>query len=101
MLPDNLEFVLRHFCLLILAWSILAPAVAQHDMSDMQNMPGMKSTNRGTFIETEMHHGASGTGAEPATVPAPMLMTMHGGWMVMLHGQAFVANEQQSGPRGA
>jgi hypothetical protein len=70
-------------------------------MSDMQNMPGMKATNRRTFIDTVMHHAASGTSAEPAATPVPMLMATHGGWTVMLHGQAFVANQQQSGPRGA
>jgi len=30
-----------------------------------------------------------------------MLMSSHGGWMLMLHGSAFITDTQQSGPRGA
>src|SRR6185312_12203732 len=42
----------------------------------------------------------SGTSAEPNSVPAPMLMAMKRGWMLMFHGNAFVAETQQSSSRG-
>jgi hypothetical protein len=43
---------------------------------------------------------ASGTSANPAAFPAPMLMAQFGGWNAMFMGTAFVADIQQSGPRG-
>ncbi len=49
------------------------------------------------FIE---RHASSGTSSEPNSTPAPMLMTMRGSWMLMLHGNAFLADIQQSSPRG-
>jgi hypothetical protein len=48
-----------------------------------------------TLIEAEQQHGASGTSIEPASTPVPMLMTQHGPWRLMLHGNAFAANTQQ------
>ena len=53
-----------------------------------------------TFIEAIEQHTTSGTSAEPNSTPAPMLMTMKGNWMLMLHGVAFLNDVQQSGPRG-
>ena len=38
--------------------------------------------------------------AEPASTPVPMLMTVRGRWMLMLHGVAFLNAIQQSGMRG-
>ena len=54
----------------------------------------------GTFLEEIAHHATSGTSAQPDSTPAPMLMTMHGAWMVMFHANVFVTDEQQSSPRG-
>ncbi len=48
-----------------------------------------------TLIEAAQQHGSSGTSIEPASTPVPMLMTQHGGWMLMLHTNAFAANTQQ------
>lgn len=48
-----------------------------------------------TLIEAEQQHSASGTGIEPASIPVPMMMTMHGQWQLMLHANAFVADTQQ------
>lgn len=53
-----------------------------------------------TLIETIEQHSGSGTSVEPDSSSAPMLMSMHRGWMLMLHGVAFVSAQQQSGPRG-
>jgi hypothetical protein len=43
---------------------------------------------------------ASGTSANPASSPMPMLMTQFGDWRAMFMGTAFVSDIQQSGPRG-
>jgi hypothetical protein len=43
---------------------------------------------------------ASGTAFNPASTALDMLMTRRGPWHLMLHGQAFVADIQQTGPRG-
>lgn len=53
-----------------------------------------------SFIALIQRHATSGTSAEPDSTPAPMLMTMKGHWMLMLHGEAFLNVQQQSGPRG-
>jgi hypothetical protein len=45
-------------------------------------------------------HEGSGTAWEPASVPAHQWMLMHGGWMLMAHGQVFIDYNQQGGPRG-
>ena len=44
---------------------------------------------------------ASGTSRNPASAPMPMLMSMRGNWMLMLHGQVFLIRANDSGPRGA
>ena len=46
-------------------------------------------------------HATSGTSAEPNSTPVPMLMSMHGPWMLMVHGNGFIADTQQTSPRGA
>ncbi len=54
-----------------------------------------------SFIQEIRHHGSSGTSAEPSATPLPMAMRMKGSWMLMLHGNAFLDEIQQTGPRGA
>lgn len=65
-------------------------AMQHHDMQPPQ-----------TFIQFITRHSTSGTSAEPVSTPASMLMDMHGNWMFMFHGEAFVNDIQQSGRRGA
>lgn len=48
-----------------------------------------------TLIETIQQHATSGTSVEPASTPAPMLMTEQHGWRLMLHGEGFAADTQQ------
>ena len=86
---------------LVLILFAARPAMAQHDMSTMQDMTGMNDMKPKSFIDAQMHRASSGTSAEPAATPVAMLMKMHGEWRLMLHGQAFLTNQQQSGPRGA
>ena len=71
-------------------------------------MPGMQPG-----MQPEMHHGmqmnaagmylmnmASGTSMNPQSWPMPMLMPRIGSWNLMVMGQAFLVDTQQSGPRG-
>jgi hypothetical protein len=60
--------------------------------------PSMQPQN---FLQQIEHHASSGTSAEPNSTPTPMLMTMRRGWVLMFHGNAFLTEEQQTGPRGA
>jgi hypothetical protein len=62
------------------------------------------SMNMGGSVETlkenVLRHAASGTSLGPASGEPHMLMHMHGNWMEMLHGEAIMAEQQQTGPRG-
>lgn len=53
-----------------------------------------------TFTEAIEAHTTSGTSMQPDSTPAPMLMTMRNGWMLMLHGNGFVADTQENSARG-
>jgi hypothetical protein len=69
----------------------------------MSNMPQMKmdmSMKAHSLVEQTLHHGTSGTTAEPNSTPVPMLMTTIGKWNLMFHANGFINAEQQSGPRG-
>jgi hypothetical protein len=70
----------------------------------MSDMPGMQhSTGHQqpmTFIDEILHHDTAGTSAQPNSTDEPMIMRMHGKWMFMFHGNAFLSALQQSGPRG-
>ncbi len=49
--------------------------------------------------ENILRHSASGTDVEPGSTAPAMLMQMHANWMFMLHGQASIVEQQQTGPR--
>jgi hypothetical protein len=71
--------------------------------STMANMPGMAHNNHSepaSFIEVLQAHATSGTDAEPASLSSQMLMRMKGKWQFMLHGEGFINELQQTGPRG-
>jgi hypothetical protein len=90
--------------LLLLALSLCPPAQSQQP--SMPDMPGMNtsssSPNPATLIDAQLSHATSGISAEPASTTTPMLMSHHHGWMLMLHGNAFVTDIQQhaTSPRG-
>jgi hypothetical protein len=92
----------------ICVWTFAPPVAAQQAQpatatDDHASMNGM-SMNHGPAATLEgeiLDHSNSGTSVEPDSSTSPMLMTMRGGWMLMLHGVAFVATQQQTGPRGA
>src|SRR5438094_9913825 len=79
------------------------PLCAQHEHEKEHqmtgNMPGMKMVNMnaaGMFLMNL----SSGTAANPASWPMPMLMTKFGSWNTMFMAQAFLVQTAQSGPRG-
>jgi hypothetical protein len=70
--------------------------------TNMGNMSGMSDESHTTsLIEKLEQHATSGTDAEPDSTPAPMLMHKQGNWLLMFHGEAFINEIQQTGPRGA
>ena len=72
------------------------------DMSE-QTEPGpdtaMDMSNPVSGILPSFHAG-SGTGWQPASVPACLWMTSRAGWDLMAHGTLFLTYNQQGGPRG-
>ena len=73
------------------------------------SMPGMAEGDVGhhqmsmephSFIALVLQHGTSGTDAEPNSTPFAMLMTTKGNWTLMFHGEGFLSEIQQRGPRG-
>jgi hypothetical protein len=94
--------------LLTLVLLVPSTVFAQEQPSPMPDMPGMdmssmqskqaspmKMKSPTTLIEAELNHTTSGTSAEPASTPASMIMSSYRGWMLMLHGSAFIADTQQ------
>jgi len=71
-------------------------AEGQTSMSMKMNMGDPTST----LTENVLRHTTSGTSLEPNSTNPPMLMKMRGNWMLMLHGQAAIVEQQQMGPRG-
>jgi len=78
----------------------LDPSGQHHSEQQMENMPGMNMGTEGLSFLPSPHAG-SGTGWQPASVPAHEWMTSAGGWDVMAHGAVFLDYNQQGGPRGA
>ncbi len=73
---------------------LLTSACCQAQMS--MNMGGPAPS----LTENILRHTGSGTSLEPGSTVPPMLMKMtKSQWMFMLHGNAFIADQQQEGPR--
>ncbi len=104
-----LIFVLR-FSVISLGTALAQDSGDKMNMNmpgESQSMPGMAGMERdhssmesSSMIESLVHHATSGTDAEPNSTPASMLMTTKGNWTLMFHGEAFLIDVQQSGPRG-
>jgi hypothetical protein len=64
---------------------------------------GMANMNMGgpteSLTDNVLRHTTSGTDLEPDSTAPPMLMQMRNNWMLMLHGQASIVEQQQTGPR--
>jgi hypothetical protein len=83
---------------------LTASAADRDGKHDTRNEMQMKCDSMNmkpeTFIEAIIHHGTSGTSAEPNSTPIPMLMTTKDDWALMFHANVFVLDEQQSSSRG-
>lgn len=77
-------------------WCGVVLACAATAASAQMQMGGPAATLR----DNVLRHSSSGTSLEPDSTSPPMLMRMSGKWMEMLHGEANVAEQQQTGPRG-
>jgi hypothetical protein len=93
---------------IVISAAILASACAGDACAQSQDpmqMPGMDmpAEKKGTADAAAnlLMQRASGTSANPASIKSPMLMTKAGGWNLMLHGEGFIADVQQTGPLGA
>ena len=84
-------------CIVLLLGITASAAAQQPEMSMPMNMSGRADS----FLESVEMHATSGTSAEPGSTPMPMMMAMYDGWMLMFHATAFVADIQQTNPRGA
>src|SRR5882724_7165363 len=77
---------------------------AQSQSGSMHGMPGMDqekmSMKSTSLVESLLQHAISDTDAEPNSTPFGMLMTTRGSWTLMFHGEAFLSEIQQTGPRG-
>ena len=59
-------------------------------MPDMPEHHAMHMSMQATwFWRRSKTTSSSGTSLEPISTPVPMMMSMHRGWMLMLHGEAF------------
>ncbi len=80
------------------------PLLAQDPHQGM-DMPGRADhatmpMQPGSLIELIEQHSTAGTDAQPVSIPTDMLMTRRGSWTFMFHGEAFLADIQQTGRRG-
>src|SRR3954470_2974681 len=82
--------------------------VARHGMDSMEGMPGMEHcmahgdhmTMSAMYGPYPMTREASGTSWQPDLAMHRGIHEMKGAWMLMLHGQADLVLDDQSGPRG-
>ena len=79
---------------------LCARALSQ-ESHDHMHMPGMNMPVTASLVDLVQHHAISGTDVEPISTPAEMLMWQRGKWSLMFHGEVFLNEIQQSGPRGA
>ena len=81
-----------------------SPSPTPEAEDTMPDMPGMQHGSMHalpmSFIDKILHHDTAGTSAQPNSTDEPMIMRLHGKWMFMFHGTAFLSALQQSGPRG-
>jgi hypothetical protein len=89
--------VLRFFRRILAPVFVIALVLGASAPAQMQMQMGPPEN----FTQEIQAHTTSGTSAQPNSTPAPMLMTMHGNWRLMVHGNAFLADTQQTSPRGA
>ena len=77
------------------------PVPSSHTMHDSMQMPSGMRMGTSSFIDLLQQHQGAGTDAMPASTPSEMFMFRRGSWNFMFHGEAFLNEIQQSGPRGS
>src|SRR5262249_9185266 len=97
-----IAFLLGLTCLSALGQQQSEMPQHEHANAQMQghSMADMQMGEHAAAVLPSPHAG-SGTGWQPASVPAYEWMWMRGGWELMAHGVIFVDYNQQGGPRGA
>jgi hypothetical protein len=70
-------------------------------LSQLRALPQTMGGPTDSLTQNILRHTTSGTSLEPDSTAPPMLMEMRRNWMFMLHGQASIVEQQQTGPRGA
>jgi hypothetical protein len=98
----------RSFFFYLNAALVLSCLSAAQDSNPDMKMPGMSgmapdnmNMQPNSLIELLEQHATSGTDAEPDSTPFEMVMRKEGDWMLMFHGEIFLNEIQQTGPRGA
>jgi hypothetical protein len=86
---------------------LAALAAGQDSSMHGMQMPGMNmpGSNMSTMVDMNpaamsLMNLATGTSANPASWPMPMLMKPVGTWNFMFMGMGYIVDTQQSGPRG-
>jgi hypothetical protein len=103
---------MRTLCFIVLALLLTVSRLTGQDQGHQgmdrshmnmpqMNMPHMNMEPSHSLIDALQKHSTSGTDAEPESTPSEMLMAAKGSWTFMLHGEAFLNEIQQTGPRGA
>jgi hypothetical protein len=87
---------LRSMVVWSVVWALVSLSAAQD--SSMSGMHMHMEEDEASTLPSA--HAGSGTGWQPASVPAHQWMLMRGGWEIMAHGQIFIDYNQQGGPRG-
>jgi hypothetical protein len=79
----------------------------QHDMNSQaghatmpDDMMSHEHRHASTLIDAIEMHATSGTDVEPISTPHSMWMAERSGWKLKFHGNFFVNELQQTGPRG-
>lgn len=70
------------------------------DDHEKKTPEGKMSLSSHSLVDNLLQHATSGTDAEPNSTTFEMLMTTKGSWTLMFHGEAFLDEMQESGPRG-
>lgn len=90
------------YCIVIFFLSVALVAQNPDDnMKKSEMSMGYSGKNASPLIEAFEQHATSGTDVEPVSTPLEMFMRQHDGWRCMFHGEAFINELQQTGPRGA
>lgn len=99
---------MRKAILCFLAAGVLTLTSVAQDNGHNMDMSGQTQPGSDTAMDMNnpvsgilpSFHAGSGTGWQPASVPAHLWMTSRAGWDLMAHGTLFLTYNQQGGPRG-